>query len=144
MSKKNLKILLDTSFLLPFLGFKTDDIVMNTLPILREYEIYYNDISILEALWKIAKTVGKEEVFTVVSRGVDSLKRTFKHADIDERAVAIALKMYVLGHRDMIDNILYGISVSREINLLTIDESLKMFIEGRGLRNTLIQPRELT
>ncbi len=44
------KLLLDTSFLLPILGFETSDRVMNAFNRLHSYELYYNDISILATL----------------------------------------------------------------------------------------------
>ena len=66
MNKKDYQILLDTSFLLPFLGFKTDDIIINTLPKLRRYYLYYSDLSLLEALWKISKIVKKENLEIII------------------------------------------------------------------------------
>jgi hypothetical protein len=45
-----LRILLDTSFTLPFLGFKTSEAVMKALPRLREHELYYSDLSATEVL----------------------------------------------------------------------------------------------
>jgi hypothetical protein len=47
-----------------------------------------------------------------------------------------AIKLYMLGHRDLIDNILYGITATQEdMKFLTIDESLKAFIKSRNLRS---------
>jgi PIN domain nuclease of toxin-antitoxin system len=34
-----------------------------------------------------------------------------------------------MGHRDLIDNLLYSIAVSQDIKFLTIDEKLKNFIK---------------
>ncbi len=143
MSRRDLRILLDTSFLLPFLGFKTEDIIMNSIPLLKGFDVYYSDVSILEALWKIAKMVRGKEELKIVSEGANAVRRAFRHVGIDESAITIALEMYILGHRDMVDNMLYGISVSQGIRLLTVDESLEKFIEEHGLRDTLIHPREL-
>jgi len=46
------KILLDTPFLLPMLSFETNTEVNEAMPKLHNYDVYYNDISILEVLWK--------------------------------------------------------------------------------------------
>jgi hypothetical protein len=37
------------------MGFKTDEVVMNCVEKLREHEVYYSELSILEALWRITK-----------------------------------------------------------------------------------------
>jgi predicted nucleic acid-binding protein len=66
VSRKILRILLDTSFTLPFLGFKTSEVVMKALPRLRGHELYYSDLSILEALWKIVKVVKREDLAVVL------------------------------------------------------------------------------
>jgi PIN domain nuclease of toxin-antitoxin system len=49
-----------------------------------------------------------------------------------------ALKLHMLGHKDMIDNIPYANSTSLNVKLLTLDNELKNFIRERGLKNTLI------
>jgi len=55
VSRGGLRVILDTSFLLPFLGIRTDEPVMEALPRLRGHELYYSELSVLEALWKIVK-----------------------------------------------------------------------------------------
>ena len=45
-------MLLDTSFLTPFLGLATDEAMMESLPRLKEMELFYSELSILEAMWK--------------------------------------------------------------------------------------------
>ncbi len=72
MSKKRSqvnKILLDTSFLLPILGFKTSNKIMNSFKKLSNYELYYSDISVLEALWKIIKSIKRERRRTFTYNG---------------------------------------------------------------------------
>jgi len=54
-----------------------------------------------------------------------------------------ALKVYRMGHRDMIDNILYASSLKLDLKLLTLDEKLKEFLEAHGLHNTLVFPDQL-
>ncbi len=143
MSRKGLKILLDTSFILPVLGFKTNDIIMNTLPLLRSCEAYYSDLSILEAMWKISKIAKEREQVRVILEGAELLRATFKHAGIDGKAIEIAIGLYQRGHRDLIDAMLYGISVSSGLKLLTIDKELRSFIKSNGLEDILLHPEEL-
>ncbi len=54
-----------------------------------------------------------------------------------------ALRVYRLGHRDMIDNILYASSLQLDLRLLTLDKPLREFIVAHGLANTLLFPHEL-
>jgi hypothetical protein len=50
-------VLLDTSFLTLFLGLATDEAMIEFLPRLKEMKLFYSELSILEAIWKIAKSL---------------------------------------------------------------------------------------
>ncbi|ADI31609.1 PIN domain-containing protein [Staphylothermus hellenicus] len=141
----NKRILLDTSFLLPILGFETSERIMKAFYKLGSYQLYYNEISILEALWKIVKVIrGEEEEVLRIRQGIRSIFETINHASIDDNAINNAVYMYRLGHRDMIDNLLYSIALSRKLLLLTVDEKLIDFIEKHNLpRNNIIAPEQL-
>jgi predicted nucleic-acid-binding protein len=127
------------------MGFKTDEVVMNCIEKLRDYEVYYSELSILEALWKITKKIrelssgqnyNRNDIVEIVVNGIRAIRRDLNRAEIAEEAVKEAIKLYMLGHRDLIDNILYGIAATREdMKFLTIDESLKAFIKSRNLRS---------
>jgi predicted nucleic acid-binding protein len=154
VNRKNYKILLDTSFLLPFMGFKTDEVVMNCIEKLRGYEVYYSELSILEALWKVTKKMrelssgqnySRDDIVEIVVNGIRAIRRDLDRAEITEEVVKEAIKLYMLGHRDLIDNILYGITATQEdVKFLTIDESLKTFIKSRNLRSDVfIMPLDL-
>ena len=144
-SSPNNKVLLDTSFLLPILGFETSSRVMRAFQRLNSYKLYYNDISVLEALWKIAKTIkGTEEELSRIKEGIRALRDTVRYAPIDEEAVKNAMHMYRLGHRDMVDNLLYSIAISKGLKLLTVDDRLVEFVKRRNLpRDNIVTPEEL-
>ena len=155
MNKRDYKILLDTSFLLPFIGFRTDEAVMNSIEKLRGYRVYFSEISILEVIWKIVKKIrevssgegysDKNHVVEAVIEGVRVIRRDFNKAEITEKAVREAVKLYLLGHRDLVDNILYGIAVTQgDMKFLTIDEKLKDFVKSRNLEtHVFIEPADL-
>lgn len=148
MNKKNTmrnnKLLLDTSFLLPVLGFETSDKIMKAYHRLGSYEIYYSEISILEALWKIVKIVRGEDDIRRIKEGIRAIRETFRHAPLDDVAVGNAITMYQLGHRDMVDNLLYSIALSRKIALLTVDNDLIEFLKKHDLpREHVITPEKL-
>ena len=145
-SQNSNKILLDTSFLLPILGFETSSKIMKAFQKLKSCELYYSDISVLEALWKIVKVIkGSEEELSRIEEGIKAMRETMKHASIDEQAIKSAMQMCRLGHRDMIDNLLYSIATSKNLRLLTVDEDLINFIKRHGFaENNIITPEELS
>jgi predicted nucleic acid-binding protein len=113
------------------------------MPCLINHEIHYSDLSLLEAMWKIMKHIKGREEIDIVLRGVDLMRRTLKHEELDERSVEIAFEMYAKGHRDLIDNLLYGISVSKQLSFLTIDKELLQFIKNKSFTNILISPDDI-
>ncbi len=144
MNKKNSpRILLDTSFLLPMMGFETNRIVMDTIPLLRKCEVFYSDLSILEALWKIVKHIDTEEKMRIVLQGIELIEKTFSLAKLNSRALEIALKLYAMGHKDLIDDILYGLALSEKLLFLSIDRELRDFIEKNNLPKVIVNPTEL-
>lgn len=142
MSRKNLQILLDTSFLLPFLGIDVGEVIAGALHKLRDYELYYSELSLLEALWKIVKVVSFDKL-DIVLEGLTLIRRDLRLAQVDEKAVRTALELYKLGHRDLIDNLLYGISLSQNLKFLTIDRELVSFVKSNNYPDTFISPIEL-
>ena len=144
-SRRDNKILLDTSCLLPILGFETSQRIMKVYRKIVGYELFYSDLSILEALWKALKVVkGTDEEISRIKGGITAIEKTLKYVNINGDAVANAVKMYKLGHKDMIDNILYSISYMRNLKFLTVDGDLVRFLEKHNLpRNIIITPEEL-
>jgi len=110
------------------------------------YELYYNDISVLEALWKIVKVIERVEGgISRIAEGLRAMRDTMKYAPIDEGAVKSAIRMYKLGHRDMVDNLLYSIATSKGLKLLTVDGDLVNFVRKHELAaENVILPEELS
>jgi hypothetical protein len=66
------------------------------------------------------------------------------HAPVNADSVANAIPMYKLDHRNLIDNILYSIALTRNLVFLTDDNELVNFIEENGFRRDIIMlPEEL-
>ena len=141
-------ILLDTSFLLPILGFNLGPRVEEGLRRLRRGEtaLYYSQFSILEALWTAVRSIRRGRFNAERFRaGLLSLTFSPRFTRITENIEVYmeALKLYEMGHEDLIDNILYQDSSVLNLKFLTLDEELREFIRGRGLRDTTITPEEL-
>ena len=139
-----LKVLLNTSFILPTLGIDVGREVEINLKKLDEVkaEIYYSRFSILESLWVAAKLM-KNQAFNM-ERFIQGLKRVMesgRYIKVEENAQTFidAFKFYKLGHSDIIDNVLYATSMNFSLKFLTLDEELKEFAQNKGLNDTFIK-----
>ncbi len=143
-----LRVLLDTSFILPTLGIDVGKEILVGLEKLSEIraEIHYSRFSILEALW-IAARLAKNKVLDVerFERGLRSILESNRYVEVPVKAEVFseALRLWVMGHKDIIDNILYATTIVFDLKLLTLDAELREFIHDKGLRDTLITPKDL-
>jgi len=143
-----LRVLLDTSFILPSLGIDVGEEVSKGIRGLDDLkaEIYYSHFSILESLWVAARLLTSatfdRESFSL---GLRSIIEGGRYRKVEENSKTFndALKLYMLGHKDMIDDILYANSTSLNLKLLTLDTELKEFIHNKGLEDTLITPSQI-
>ncbi len=140
--------ILDTSFILLTLGISTGTKVERSLEKLNEMkaEIYYSSFSILESIWVALKLMRRSKLDHERFRlGLRSLIETDRYTRIVENTEAFthALRLYILGHLDVIDNILYANSIQFNLKFLTTDEELRKFIRKRKLKDTTLTPDEL-
>ena len=142
-SNQKLRILLDTSFVLPTLGIDTGREVSESLRKLDEVkaELYYSRFSILESLWIVAK-LAKNNTFDAdrFSQGLRSILEGGRYKGIEENSKVFE---EAIGHRDMIDNVLYSTSLHFNLKLLTLDDELKEFVRRNKLNDVLISPNQI-
>jgi PIN domain nuclease of toxin-antitoxin system len=62
----------------------------------------------------------------------------YEKLDESSEVFGTAVRLYQLGHMDMIDNILYASSVQFGLRFLTVDNKLRDFIEEKHLERTLL------
>ena len=143
--KEKLRILLDTPFILPTLGIDVGRDVLFGLTRLKSCscDAFVSRFSILESLW-IATRLKRKRKFDEkrFMLGIRSILNGAKYVIIEEnsRVFVKALKMYFLGHHDIIDNILYGIADEYDMLLLTVDVELRNFIQKEKMRDVLLFP----
>ncbi|KPV63486.1 MAG: hypothetical protein AOA66_0852 [Candidatus Bathyarchaeota archaeon BA2] len=143
-----LRVLLDTSFILPTLGIEVGEEVLTGIRKLAEIkaELYYSRFNILESLW-VAARFTKSPTFNMerFSHGLRSIIESGRYGKVEEDSETFkeALRLHMLGHKDVIDNILYAASSSLNLKLLTLDTELKEFIHKKGLKDTLISPSQM-
>ncbi len=105
--EKGLKVLIDTSFLLPALGVNVEEEVLASIALFRRIEVLYLEIAIVEAMWKILRLVPSSGMERV-ALGLEAVKRTYKAVDPPPRAYIEAAEIYHKGHRDYIDALHYS------------------------------------
>ena len=138
-------ILLDTSFILPTLGITVTGVTPEAIKFLTEIpkiEIYYSRFSVLESLWvatRISNAVSDAETVQLGLRSIIEGHR-YKRVEEDSEIFKEAFRLYRLGHKDMIDNILYASALSLGLLLLTLDDQLKKFILEKQLKDIFISP----
>ncbi len=141
------EILLDTSFILPSLGIDTGIEVRRGLERIQTAgQLWCSRFAITEALWTGARLAKRGDLNSqIFEQGLNSLFKGGTYMMVEEgpEVYADALELTSLGHTDMIDNLLYSTSRRLGLKLLTLDNSLRAFIESKGLENTLIFPKEL-
>lgn len=143
-----LKVLLDTSFILPTLGVDVGAEVSMSLKKLVDIkaELYYSRFNILESLWVVAGLT-RSPTFNMerFGDGLRSIMESGRYGKVEEDSETFreALRLHMLGHKDMIDNVLYATSSSLNLKLLTLDTELREFIHNEGLKDTLIAPDQI-
>ncbi|WFO74962.1 PIN domain-containing protein [Desulfurococcaceae archaeon MEX13E-LK6-19] len=128
---KQVKVLVDTSFLLPALGIDVEEEVYTAIKYFYLMEVYYLEESILEAMWSILKHV-KEEDLDNVLEGLKAIRMTYKQAIPPPEAYMDACRLYWEGHNDYIDNLLYATSRRLGLKLLTIDKEFINFLRKKS------------
>jgi len=129
-----MKILLDTSLLLLTLGVEVEKASM-LLEKLRDHDLYYSDFSILECLWVI-NSLKKEGKFDrdVFETGMRSIFECYIRAEINAKVVLKAFEIYGMGHRDIIDCILYSTALHCNMKFASLDNELKKFVRNNNLK----------
>ena len=136
-----MKVLLDTSFLLPIVGVRVAEISDSTLRKLwdlyrsGEVELYYTDFNLIEVTWKLSKL--SYDSF-VVETGLRSIERNMLKAQPKPLSVLKALELRRKGFRDMIDLLLYRTAKDNELNFLTCDTTLIKFLESVGEDTSMV------
>lgn len=142
------KILLDTSFILPTLGVSVTGVTSQAIKSLAEasqVEIHYSRFSVLESLWvatRIPDATFDNETFKLGLRSITAGHR-YSRIEEDSEVFNEAFRLYKLGHKDMIDNILYSTATQMGLLLLTLDDELKKFAHEKQLKYVFLSPHDL-
>ncbi|MCD6513500.1 MAG: PIN domain-containing protein [Candidatus Odinarchaeota archaeon] len=152
------KVLLDTSFLLPIVGIRIKDIKDKDLRILeklsneKKVTFYASDIiwvefvGIIHRLLRRVSKNNRDDIINTISMGLSSLEQSgyINWINISRREIEYALLLKEKGHKDVIDNLLYSIALLRGMYFLSIDTKFINFLKANNFKtNMFITPEEL-
>ncbi len=148
----SIEVLLDTTYLLPTFGVRVREIDSSTLMNLRklglsgEVRYYCSPIIWVELIGKIAREseARREDLEYLVRESARSLLESgfCRWIYPSEEAVKLAYRMRKLGHRDIIDNLLYSTALTKGKMFLSMDSDLLRFLEEVGLETGILISHE--
>ncbi len=138
-----IKVLLDSTYLLPSFGIEILGLTDNDIIELREQALKNNvKFYCMTASWTeiIGKVCREAE-----HHGIDLCKllntvlpsileyELYTWINPSTEAVKLAFKLRMLGHKDNIDNLLYATATVNNMVFLTMDDEFKGFLKKHGL-----------
>lgn len=134
------RILVDSTFLLPTLGVKVAQISDSDLRELAKLRSRASFVclyqSLVEVLGKVARAdvTSDKSTLDAIEAGLRSLLESGVYTWTSPSVAALlhALEMKRKGHRDMIDNMLYATASERSMLFLSLDKDLKEFLTKNG------------
>jgi len=138
-----MKILLDTTFLLPSFGVKVqgidEDRLIALLKNLREsgVEFAYPKLLLVELIAKIGKeALRKGELPPEVLEALEALllEVDVELVEPNVKHIVTATEMRIHGHDDIFDNLLYATALHEDMKLVTEDDKLVKFLKDKGYR----------
>nr|CBH38083.1 conserved hypothetical protein [uncultured archaeon] len=134
-----MRILLDTSFLLPSLGVEVTG-AAEALENLEGNDFYYSKFSILECSWIFISLERKKVAIDMetVEIGLYSIERSYRRVIENAEVFIEALKLRRAGHTDFLDCLLYAISLKEGLKFLSFDAELKKFVRKKGFEDVFL------
>ena len=154
MSSTALKVLLDSTYLLPSFGIEVEGLQNEHIVQLREAVIkdkirfYCLTVVWVEVIGKVFRESQrlKLDIEEILDVTIKSLLESgfYEWIQPTSEAVKLAFKLRKLGHRDNIDNLLYATSITNNMIFLTMDENFKNFLLKEGYKvNNLMNHTQL-
>jgi len=135
-------VLLDSTYLLPSFGIEVEGLYDEHIRALKEVwskrlvRFYCLSVVWIEVIGKVcreARRIGIE-VGDVINVAIRSLLESgmYEWIDLTPNAIKLAFKLRLANHKDIIDNLLYATSITKNLVFLTMDEAFKDFLAKHG------------
>lgn len=140
---RKVKVVLDTSFLLPILGVEVKEVSRDDLAFLKEISskvsLLYPSPMLIELTGKVLKKAREQGLNSLPVEAIKGLGAILSGTFIeiinpDVQAFTLASQMWLNGHRDFLDNIAYACSITLDAYFLTLDSELVSFLRKRKYR----------
>lgn len=138
-NEKILHVLIDSTYILPGFGIGVEGLSRQDLKLLDELytsgrvHFYYSPIIWVEILPKVFREklrgnidLSEQQIY----ERIVAVEETFTPIGLLARAVYTAYRLRERGHRDMVDNLLYGIAFSRKLLFMSMDREFYKFLES--------------
>ncbi len=144
------RVVVDTAYILPLFGIRVTNIDNDLLYKLsdKEYVLMYPELLITELVGKIGKNMRKGRLREIPLSVTEALEALLLETDIllikpKREHLETAIKLKVLGHDDMFDNILYATAIHEKAMLLMKDPTFESFLKKHKLRTDIIVKEEI-
>ena len=137
-----LDVLLDSTYLLPSFGIEVERLSDEHIRALRGawsrrlVRFYCLSVVWVEVIGKVCREARRSgvEISDVIDTAIMSLLKSgvYEWISPTPEAIRLAFKLRLAGHKDIIDNLLYATSITRDMVFLTMDEALKQFLIEHG------------
>ncbi len=144
MSSMVLNLLLDSTYLLPSFGIKVEGLSDEQILRLRVAKIkgkvkfYCLPLVWVEIISKVHREARRRrvDVENIIAVATKSLLDSgfYEWITPGSKAIELAFKLRVLGHRDNIDNLLYATSLEKNMVFLTMDKEFREFLSNHGYK----------
>jgi predicted nucleic acid-binding protein len=147
-----LRVLLDTSFLLPSFGVDVGEEVYECLEFISarrdRVRVCYSPYSLLEAVLVLLREVRQGrlrlgDAVEIIKEGAANVIYGLEASEIAPEAFSLAIELYDMGLRDIFDALLYSTAATSGMTFLTLDRGLAEFVEKRGLPRVVVGPKKL-
>jgi len=141
---KKYKILLDTSFVLPFFGIEVENIpdsVVDKIVFKGNLDFIYPKLMLVELIAVISKKVKEiNQIPKFIEERIESLliSSDIKIIDPKPKHLVYALKLRKLGHPDIFDCLAYATAVIENSLFLTVDKNFINFLKDNDLNVGII------
>jgi len=141
-----IKVVLDTSYLLPFFGLRvkelSDEMITQLIIVFKKIEVFYPILMIPELIAKISKELIRRKI-QINESIIGAFESLLSKVDIQliepqVNHIVKAIEIRTRGHRDIFDCIAYATALEENAKLLTIDIEFIQFLEANEYDTSII------